>query len=1265
MAISVISVLSDSSEESVGTPPGRVLWFGRIPTTIPGTTPTVTPYTTHVNTTLTPTSPDYSPASDTESDLSEDPLSNHIVPLPAISPFLSSTDDSSDSDTHESPLSQDPYETAVAQWKSRVAARSSPSSSPLIPIGRPYRTQPNGVLKMLTARKSVGSLPTLRLASRHISDSLDDSSTSHFAGPSRKRCRSLADSVQSLTPVLGSLAPTRADLSPPYKRIRDSHSSEDSREEDIEVSTIEAEVGLELVIGDKIVVRNRVEIDARDDIEEYEADTSAGGMIEVGIDPMSAPVVDEESKEPVGGDSFDFSSTRGDSIRVISIEAAQSQLEESQMLASTQILRMIKRIESLRLENLKVRALLSIERDRVDSLRLDKSRSQEEFCEVCKERNEVRRRLRRTMTITRSGMTRRQLKNSLPDENEENENRGGDENGNGNGNNEGNNDDGNENRDVNGRGDRHVARECTYHDFMKCQPLSFNGTEGVVGLIRTIGTIAAYALSWRELLKLMTEVYCSRNELTMMSTKMVPEEEDQVEKFIRGLPDNIQGNVIAAEPTRLQDVVRIANHLMDKKLKGYALRNDENKRRFNNNHRDNHEQQPAIKRQNVGGQNMARAYIARKQVGHMTRDCRTVVALNTQRVLVGNQSGVVVCYECGRSGHIKRDCPRLKNRNNGNRTGNKDGNKARVPDARGKAYVLGGGDANPDANAVTGMFLLNDHLSYMLFDSGADRSFVSNTFSALLDIIPSTLNVSYVVELADGRTLETNTVLRGSKNHAVIVCDYKIMRIPYWNEILIIQGVKSNKEKESTLNIISCIKTQKYIDKGCPVFLAQVTVKETKDNSKEKQLEDVPTVRDFPEVFPKDLPGLPSTRQVEFQIDLVPGAAPVARAPYRLAPAKMKELSTQLQELLVKGFIRPSSSPWGAPVLFVKKKYGSFQMCIDYRSRVYSKIELRSGYHQLRVREEDIPKMAFRTRYRFVIVFIDDILIYSKSRKEHEGHLKLILKLLKKKVLYATFSKCFSKIARPMTKLTQKSVKFDWGEKAEAAFLLLKQKLWLGAVLMQKEKVIAYASRQLKVHEKNYTTHDLELGAILFALKMWRHYLYGTKCVVFTDHKSLQHILDQKELNMRQRRWLELLSDYDCEIKYLPGKANVINLPKQILNAQSKSRKEENFITEDLQGMINKLETRVDETLCLNNQSWIPCYGDLRALIMHESHKSKYSIHPGSDKMYQDLKKLYWWPNMKAEITTYVSKCLTCAKVKAEYQKPSGFLVQLEIPQWK
>ncbi|GJX21187.1 putative reverse transcriptase domain-containing protein [Tanacetum coccineum] len=299
-----------------------------------------------------------------------------------------------------------------------------------------------------------------------------------------------------------------------------------------------------------------------------------------------------------------------------------------------------------------------------------------------------------------------------------------------------------------------------------------------------------------------------------------------------------------------------------------------------------------------------------------------------------------------------------------------------------------------------------------------------------------------------------------AKYKAVIVCAEKIVRIPCGNETLIIHGNGSNQGNVIRLNIISCTKMQKYMQKGFPIFLAHVTAKEVEDKSEKKRLEDVPIVQDFPEVFPEDLPGLPPTRQVEFQIDLVPGAAPVARAPYRLAPSEMKELSEQLKELSDKGFIRPSSSPWGAPVLFVKKKDGSFRMCIDYRelnkltvknryplpriddlfdqlqgSSVYSKIDLRSGYHQLRVREEDIPKTAFRTRYghyefqvmpfgltnapavfmdlmnrvckpyldKFVIVFIDDILIYSKSKQEHEEHLKIILELLKKEELYAKF----------------------------------------------------------------------------------------------------------------------------------------------------------------------------------------------------------------------------------------------------------------------
>ncbi|GJV82386.1 putative reverse transcriptase domain-containing protein [Tanacetum coccineum] len=233
--------------------------------------------------------------------------------------------------------------------------------------------------------------------------------------------------------------------------------------------------------------------------------------------------------------------------------------------------------------------------------------------------------------------------------------------------------------------------------------------------------------------------------------------------------------------------------------------------------------------------------------------------------------------------------------------------------------------------------------------------------------------------------------------------------------------------------------------------------------------------------------------------------------------------------------------------------------------------------------------------------------------------------------------------------LTLKKAAFEWGDEQEAAFQTLKNKI--GYVLMQNEKVIAYASRHLKIHEKNYTSHDLELGAVVFALKIWRHYLYETKCTVFTNHKSLQHILDQKELNMRQRHWLELLShDYWFESPQTNFRSS---------NRGTETIRRKRSRNEDVGGMIRKdipkekLEPRIDRTLCLNGKSWLPCYGDLRTVIMHESHKSKYSIHPCSDKMYQDMKKLYWWPNIKADIATYVCKCLTCSKVKVEHPRPS------------
>ncbi|GKB04145.1 putative reverse transcriptase domain-containing protein [Tanacetum coccineum] len=439
---------------------------------------------------------------------------------------------------------------------------------------------------------------------------------------------------------------------------------------------------------------------------------------------------------------------------------------------------------------------------------------------------------------------------------------------------------------------------------------------------RTVGVDATHAMTWKVLIKLMTEVYCPRNKiqkletklwnltvkgndlttynqmfqkLTLLCTKMVPEKEDQVKKYIGGLPDKIQGNVIAAEPTRLEDAICIANNLMDQKLKSYATKNAKNKRRFDNNLRDNRGLQQPFKRQNVSGQNIARAYTFRnnverkgyaraspycnkcrmhhegpctvkcgncKMVGHMTRDCKAAVTATTQRALVRNQTSVT-CYECGKQGHYRSECPKLRNQNHGNKTGNKTGNN----EAKARAYAIGGGGASLDSNVVTGTFLLNNRYASMLFDSGADRSFVLATFSALLDVIPSSLDVSFDVIIGMDWL---------AKYHVLIVCDEKIIHIPYGDEVLIIKGDGCNSGNKSELSIISCTKTQKYIQKGCQVYLAQVTAKKTDDKSEEKRFEDVSIVRGFPEVFPEDFPRLKPARQVEFQIDLVPSAASLA-----------------------------------------------------------------------------------------------------------------------------------------------------------------------------------------------------------------------------------------------------------------------------------------------------------------------------------------------------------------------------------------------------
>ncbi|XP_052152528.1 uncharacterized protein LOC127770762, partial [Oryza glaberrima] len=482
----------------------------------------------------------------------------------------------------------------------------------------------------------------------------------------------------------------------------------------------------------------------------------------------------------------------------------------------------------------------------------------------------------------------------------------------------------------------------------------------------------------------------------------------------------------------------------------------------------------------------------------------------------------------------------------------------------------------------------------------------------------------------------------------------------------------------------------------------------------------MPVVQRFPDVFPEDLPGMPPDRDIEFIIDLIPGTAPISKRPYRMPVNELEELKRQIRELMCVDYRSLNE-------VTIKNKYPLPRIddLFDQLkgAKVFSKIDLRSGYHQLKIRTGDIPKTAFSTRYglyeftvmsfgltnapayfmnlmnkvfmdyldKFVVVFIDDILIYSKDEEEHAEHLRLVLEKLRKHKLYAKFSKCefwlkevaflghvisasgvavdpakveavtewkapksvteirsflglagyyrrfiegFSKIARPMTQLLKKEKKFAWSEQCQENFEQLKEKLTsapilvlpdnrkdfviycdasrqgLGGVLMQDGKVVAYASRQLRPHEENYPTHDLELAAVVHALKIWRHYLIGNHCDIYTDHKSLKYIFTQSDLNLRQRRWLELIKDYDLEVHYHPGKANVV----------------------------------------------------ADAL---EAHESAYSLHPGSTKMYQDLKEGYWWPNMKRDVAEYVALCDVCQKVKAEHQRPAGLLQPLRIPEWK
>jgi ribonuclease HI len=817
------------------------------------------------------------------------------------------------------------------------------------------------------------------------------------------------------------------------------------------------------------------------------------------------------------------------------------------------------------------------------------------------------------------------------------------------------------------------------------------------------------------------------------------------------------------------------------------------------------------------------------------------------------------CFNCRETGHFIANCPYknkpapsvFSNSVNGPKqaSGASRGAPAKSQQSFGKAKVnhVYAEEAEDAPGVILGEFLVQSVLATVLFDSGASHSFISSSFVEAnnvdtvalkrplitqspgghipchLGVIGIPINLSGVVFLANLVVLNSQgiDVILGmdwlTKHRGSIACAERTVTV-------------TNHHGET----VTC---HVKVSRPGPML----------HNLKAETPKEVPVVAEYMDVFPEELPGMPPEREVEFAIDLVPGTAPIAKRPYRMAAPELAELKKQLDELLQKGYIRPSSSPWGAPVLFVKKKDGSMRLCVDYRAlnevtiknkyplpriddlfdqlkgaKFFSKIDLRSGYYQLRIRPEDVPKTAFVTRYgqyeftvmpfgltnapayfmnlmnkvfmeeldQFVVVFIDDILVYSRSAEEHEQHLRVVLGKLRSHQLYAKFSKCefwlqkvsflghvltaegvavdpekvtavsewkqptsvseirsflglagyyrrfiegFSRIARPMTELLKKDKKFVWTEACERSFHELKERLTtapvlvlpdirkdfvifcdasrqgLGCVLMQEGRVVAYASRQLRSHEQNYPTHDLELAAVVHALKIWRHYLIGNKCEIYTDHKSLKYIFTQPDLNLRQRRWLELIKDYDLEIHYHPGKANVVadalsrkaychhlvtqeprlreemeklnlsvvphsynyNLSvRPVLDDQIKEaqKDDEKLMEIKAQTGENKApDFRVDKdgVLWFKKRLCVPKQGHYRQTILDEAHNSAYSIHPGATKMYLDLKEKYWWNGMKGDIAKFVAYCDVCRRIKAEHQKPSGLLQPLPIPVWK